>query len=258
MIKACAKCGAEKKLSKSHCIPKSFFRKAQKKSGKGQLVGISTGPEKVHYTQDTGEAYLLCPSCECWFNTRHDSFIDRVLNRMPSPQSLSDLKKPLFLREDSDKLSEFILSVFWRSSLSEHEMYDNFNLPAMASRELGDLLFDRPFEIKNKFSFCVHQLYVSIPSLPQSVVGDFVMPPGMISAASGEAGAWMFAGRGYLFTAYQPRLKNSHAQKLQCYKPGKRAFRIPKRDMLSDPVLWPILAAGLGKAYKGHTKIRRS
>lgn len=199
---------------------------------------------------------MLCADCEGWFNKEYDSFIDRVMNNMSPQQSMSGVRKPVYLQVDTDRLSKFILSVFWRSSLSENQYYNNFCPPPSVSQELGDLLFHRPSEIKKKFSFSVHRMYVAIDSLDQFVVDDFVMPPGVIDATAEHPEAWVFAARGCLFTAYWPRLTNTQAKKLQCYMPAKRAVRMPKRDVLKDPAVWPILKAGLKKGYEGHTKIR--
>ena len=254
MSKFCAKCQNATQLSASHSIPMSFFRKILKRQGGGQFVEIKIGAKKNRLIQNTGSSPILCKTCECWFNTNYDQYIDRTLNTVASPRTVGDLKKPIFLRTETNRMSQFILSVFWRASLSNDPIYERFKPPPRISKDLADLLFHRPDEIRKRFSFSVHKLHFGVSSLPPSIAEDFVMPPGIVRDSSGKSEAWRFAGRGWLFTAYCPRLSSTQVDRLQCYRPDKRVIRAPRRDVLGDPDMFEILKAGFEKDRNGHTK----
>lgn len=234
----------------------SFFRHILRRQGGGQFAEISIGARKNRLTQKTGASPILCAGCEGWFNDEFDKYIDRLLNGVSPPNSVSELKKPIFLRGETNRLSQFILSVFWRASLSDDPLFERFKPPSNITRELADLLFHRPEDTRKRFSFSVHRLHFGVSSLQPSTVEDFVMLPGVVRVSSNKPEAWKFAGRGWLFTAYCPRLSRTQSDKLQCYRPDKQVLRAPRRDVFDDPDMRAIVKAGLEKHRAGHTKIR--
>ena len=257
MTKPCAKCLREVKLSRSHSIPKSFFRHIMKGDSAGQLVSFSTGPEKVHLSQNTGSSPILCADCESWFNKNLDQPIFQALSKVVTSKSYNDVRKPVYLSVETNQLSKFILSVFWRASLSNNVLNRNFFPPDSVSRDIASSLFCEDDEINKKFSFSIYKLYTDIQSLPFSVVEKIILPPGVISVFNGYSEAWVFAGYGWYFAAYHPKLTTSQAVTKKCYRPSRNACKVSKYDIFRDPDILKILEAMIEKNRLGHTTIRR-
>ena len=258
MSKPCAKCLKEVEFSHSHSIPRSFFRHIHRLQAGGQFVQCTTGPEKTHLAQNTGASPMLCADCEGWMNKIFDKPICRALTTIPTPRSFGDLQKSIFLKVETDLLSRFILSVFWRASLSDNPMYERFKLPEEESNKLADLIFSQDGKITKQFSFSLHRLHTDIRGLDPWTAECIVMPPGIIHVFDGRSESWKFAGHGWLFQAYQPRLTTSQASKIRCYKSGNKRFRVPKLDMFEDPDINKIVGAMIDKNESGHTRVRRS
>ncbi|UWR94676.1 hypothetical protein [Phaeobacter inhibens] len=248
----CAKCKSATNLKQSHAIPLSFFRKALNRDGGGQFVEISTKNQKNKTTQNSGKHVMLCNTCEAWFNKECDQFIDRVLDN--APRLLP--KKPFFLQADTNRLSKFILSVFWRASLSGNELYQSFSIPPKILNSIEDRLFNHPEKIMRTFSFSIHRFEANMQSLDKTWVEDFVMPTVVGKHKHNWPSAWMFAGRGFLFSAYPSKLPSKSKSLVGCYEPNKSALRVPKQDCLDHPFVRRNWRAGLEKERRGFSTVK--
>ncbi|EPT8343704.1 hypothetical protein QX213_21135 [Vibrio vulnificus] len=127
MLKKCHLCCCKKELCNSHAIPDSVFRSLFRK-GSGQAVELSSKEsEPNRMSQDSWAADLLCSSCEERLNNNYDQYGLNLL-RGKVGEVKKDGEGVHFSNIDTLKFKSFILSVFWRCAISEHENYQTVDI----------------------------------------------------------------------------------------------------------------------------------
>ncbi|EHU0376614.1 hypothetical protein KY018_003463 [Vibrio cholerae] len=121
-MKKCQLCCRKRELCNSHAIPDSVFRSLFKK-GSGQAVELSSKESTPNrMSQDSWATDLLCSSCEEKLNNNYDQYGLNLL-RGKIGEVQKDSEGVHFSNIDTLKFKSFILSVFWRGAISEHENY---------------------------------------------------------------------------------------------------------------------------------------
>jgi hypothetical protein len=119
-MEICALCGEEKKLCKSHIIPKFVFDWIKKTSATGYLRQISNINKRI---QDCTKEELLCIDCETKFSRYERYFADKIFY----PYLIKDQKS----FDYDETLQKFLISVSWRLLKKDLEGFKKFQ-PEMA------------------------------------------------------------------------------------------------------------------------------
>lgn len=121
-MEKCKLCRIKSELCNSHAIPDSVFRSLFKK-GNGQAIKLSSNERSPNCkSQDSWATEQLCNSCETKLNINFDQYGLNLLRG-----KVGEIEKGSegvhFLNIDTLKFRSFVLSVFWRGAVSEHENY---------------------------------------------------------------------------------------------------------------------------------------
>lgn len=110
----CQGCGLITKLIDGHSIPDAFIRHAR---GQGSLTYIPLGgTQKIAGARSTGSHPILCSCCDGKLGNDFDKPVsDWTTGKLSAATDIMDAT-----------LAQFLASVFWRASLSEHHYYRNF------------------------------------------------------------------------------------------------------------------------------------
>lgn len=143
----CRICASTTGFIKAHVIPEAFFRELREDQVAPLLVaganreGIKRSPIGVY------DPELLCSGCESRFLQWDTYGTEKLLTRF------DDYFKPLVAggrvvaheAAEIDKLEilDFLVSVLWRASVSNHPFYDTVNLGPYEHRVLTQMLVDR-------------------------------------------------------------------------------------------------------------------
>jgi hypothetical protein len=123
----CKWCGLNRPICESHAIPNSVFRLAKREAKSSQLTLVANSAKfNGKNDQGSGAWPLLCHDCELFFKKRFDDFGLSVLHRVKGIEKHDDFI--LITSLDSKRFSLFVLSVFWRASLSEHGFYSQIRV----------------------------------------------------------------------------------------------------------------------------------
>lgn len=126
----CKLCLEDKKLVKSHIIPRSFFKVDDPKEG---YFAITSNPEEFKRRIPTGyyDEDILCLDCEKKFGP-WDTYGNEFLNRkeLPTKTLIEGNKKENYIEPDFDytKLKMFFLSVLWRGHHSKQDFFTKIRL----------------------------------------------------------------------------------------------------------------------------------
>lgn len=134
----CRHCGQEEAIKNSHIIPEWMYQDAY--NDRGQLVPIMMDNRgKVEVMQKGIREELLCPKCEVYLSVL-EGYAKGFLVSVNSGKNPKVTLEPYSDRTnrisgfDFQKVKKFILSLFYRASISKH--------PAFKSYDLGPYLHD--------------------------------------------------------------------------------------------------------------------
>lgn len=144
MIGVCKLCLKEKTILKSHIIPRSCFKKI--KRNKSQLAVIIGG--RVEKSNCNPTEYLLCADCEHFLNINYERYGVSVLR---DHKNIIKNKDHVIIKNfDYKKFYLYLISIFWRASISSEDYYASVSLSA----ELNELL--RECIIRNEIKISRH------------------------------------------------------------------------------------------------------
>ncbi|MEJ5026393.1 hypothetical protein [Brucella anthropi] len=181
-IGICAFCQQEKKLSRSHAIPNSYFRSAK---SNGQAIKYKTDGSQNSVTQASGDYPMLCAECESHFNVSYDIPIQRIIEELKTKQVLSTTDARIFSRA--------ILSIAWRSSKNETEFYQNFTLSRHDEDRIKTIFSDSSHKILSQYAVRVSKLFDHIHG-DNVNLSKIVMSPRILNNKNGVNLTFMFGG----------------------------------------------------------------
>lgn len=116
----CRRCRLLTKLVGGHSIPNAFIRHAR---GEGALKYIPLGrAQKIANARSTGSDHILCSCCDGKLGKDFDEPVfSWTTKSLPADTCIEDTT-----------LAQFLASVFWRASLSNHHYYRGFLGPMHA------------------------------------------------------------------------------------------------------------------------------
>lgn len=151
----CTFCGEMSILQQSHAIPDSIFRMILRTSG-GAAIAIPSDDRKIHRSNDTGKAYILCKNCESDFNKKWDA---------PLVNCLKILDKKIKIEGFSARqnfchhqFAQAIVGIVWRACVSESEYYIGSKISKKHTDKLKVMLYEEKGGILKNVSLSIRRL----------------------------------------------------------------------------------------------------
>lgn len=173
-MSTCKLCLKEKILCKSHSIPNSVFKKL-KSNGQAHVIDLKV-ESKVRKSQDTWVDYLFCKDCELFISSNYEKPCLEVIRRGLERPGVTFLSP--FDKYNNVKLSLFILSIFWRASLSKHPAFSNVNFGEAVEKHCRFWIKNGRVPMDIEMSFYIFELRDLSRSLFNRVaIKDMVVNP---------------------------------------------------------------------------------
>lgn len=127
----CRNCGSSGASAKSHIIPAAFFRELRVDQEHPRLLSSMPGERPKKYPIGIYEN-ILCPKCEAELSAIDSFGTTALLGKFSeyfSPVEMGS-KLTCFKSESVDRkrLLQFLISVLWRASVSEHDFFKHVRL----------------------------------------------------------------------------------------------------------------------------------
>lgn len=124
-ISICKLCDSEQNLRQSHIIPRSYFRKLKSQSGQAIEVNLNRDirPKRKNFDP---KSFLLCNDCEQYISKQYEKY---AIEYLRDSKNYSDEENYLiFSRFNFKKIYLYFLSILWRASISNHQLFDRAKL----------------------------------------------------------------------------------------------------------------------------------
>lgn len=121
----CKLCNEERELKQSHIVPRAYFRRIKQKSGQSIHVTMNDDerPKKKNFDP---KSYLLCAECEKFLSRNYEKYsIEYLRNRNNYTEEGKFL---VFSKFNFNKIYIFFISILWRASISDHEIFHNIKM----------------------------------------------------------------------------------------------------------------------------------
>jgi hypothetical protein len=201
----CFYCLQQRKLALSHAIPNAFFRDIfRENDGNAVLIPGDTG--RIHLSNNSGKAPLLCVDCEGLFNRHLDGpSINFLKSHRAQLNTLGATKQATF---ESALLARFILSVFWRGAALKSELYKHSNCKVLSKELVKSYLLDATKNPFNVASFLVRNIIDD--DLNVDFGSDYiVLPRSELVQINDRQEPYLraeFVAKGFSFETYFPKL----------------------------------------------------
>lgn len=143
----CRICAATTGFIKTHIIPEAFFRELRECQVAPLLVAGVKGELPKKSPIGVYDSELLCANCESKFGRWDDYGIERLLTRFDNYFNPLVADGRVFAHEaiEIDKLEilDFLVSILWRASVSNHPFYKTVNLGPHEHSVLTDMLIGK-------------------------------------------------------------------------------------------------------------------
>jgi hypothetical protein len=181
-IGVCAFCQQEKKLSRSHAIPNSYFRSAK---SNGQAVKYKTDNSPNSVTQASGDCPMLCAECESHFNVNFDIPLQQIIEKLDRQRTIC--------ANDARSISRAMLSVAWRASKSDAEFYQNFKLSRHHEDQIKSLFSDNSHKSLAHYAVRISRLFDHIHGNDVNLA-KIMLSPRILRNKNGVNLTFMFGG----------------------------------------------------------------
>lgn len=259
----CPYCNEEKLLCESHAMPDGFFKLISKKNN-GQLINISTDEGHIHRSQNTGKSKLLCKECEGDFNRRFDGPLVNAFKAWDKKITRQGFDARYEF--SPDKIAQALISIFWRASESQNEMYINSKVAINEKKQLLSIIKnDQTFVLEN-CSCSIHRIYDKTSEenggFSQEVISQIILPVNAYHIKWGKSQASKGFGfsvllQGFLCHLIIPKLPKTKSNKPGFLKTGNRKLHAPPYYLLNYEPLKGVLLTGYSKHIHGKSKLKK-
>jgi hypothetical protein len=247
----CWNCGKLRQLRNSHAIPNTFF-KPLARSSNGQFILLTDGPSKAERSQESGQDFLLCSSCEHIFGRKFDHPLSEEFRRIRSAFSRCERIEI----SNAGSIKSSIASIIWRVSISSSLMYKSFKIPYRLRENLYLELWCENDSERN-FSYSVQPIFDRTSrqdgGFGAKELENFLLTPKQWKIAHGFSGrqqsGWgaIFVAGGIAVTMLEPRLSAYKERQKFYLLSNDRISRIRPVDMWTVPYLREFLAYAVHK-----------
>ncbi|GAA0402490.1 hypothetical protein GCM10009133_09030 [Cocleimonas flava] len=214
----CKLCGNVEHLRKSHAIPSSFIKETLNSSGWAYTFRMENkgSPEK---TGNDIKDYLLCESCEQFLSKTYEHPFITLLKNDSVDRGKASLKKTLHghtFHFGSKKLSSihainFIISIFWRCSLLDIDLFKNFTLPDSCLEWMKEIVIENKKPESRLIGIEINTLTDSTERYSSEALNQIIVAPFMFEDHPRPIIGIIFGG--YLFKIIIPnnRINDRHS-----------------------------------------------
>jgi hypothetical protein len=253
MIGTCKLCQKYKELRNSHAIPDSIFRTIFKKD-LGKAILLTTDDHDVVYSSDSLDTQQLCDDCEKKLNHEYEVYSINLLRN-----AYKNVKRTregvCFSNVDVEKLMKFILAIYWRAAVSEHESYSGAVMNAKlfhkdGANKLRNCLLNNLDIPKSLFSVQVRRLCDSTGSWDLNILKELIVTPFSRPYGKEMKTSVNFVIEGFYISVVMPSLSNKERRQDLVLYPRGNQFVAKFIDYSSIPELVEI-------AHKTHLKVQQ-
>ena len=257
-MKICQLCRCKSELCNSHAIPDSVFRAIFKK-GNGQAIELSskkTAPNRR--SQDSWATDQLCSKCETKLNTNFDQYGLNLLRGKVGGVT-RDNDGVHFSNIDTIKFKSFILSVFWRGAISNHENYQTIDVDPQFLESIRSNLVRSTNVSKNACTVVVQRLVDSaLGGFSESNLRELVVSPfprtydvrGHIHSSI----SMIFMG--FYFEIFLHSIRTNGKVSKFALGSKKESYTAPLVEIMDIPEVLNLLLSGFDKEHKGLSNVR--
>jgi hypothetical protein len=254
----CKLCGIDRELRNSHAIPDSIFNVIFKENS-GKAILLTVDGRKIDYTSDSLDTKQLCDICEKKLNHSYEKYSINLLRN--SYRNVSKESEGInFSEVDVEKFMKFILAIYWRAAVSEHESYRGAVmheelLYKNGAEKLRLCLLENSKIPASLFSVKIRRLRdlsgsFSLQTLKNLIVTPFHRPYGKDEKVSVN-----FVIEGFYISVIMPALSDKERRKdVVLYAKGNQ-FTAGYVDALSIPELKETIRVMGLKIRMGHSNV---
>lgn len=240
----------------SHAIPRAAFTSML--AGTGNAIGIPYGDGNAHLTSDTGDAPLLCDSCEQNFNRIFDGPLVNALKSLENGILANGFRESI--ASDANQLAHAAVSIAWRICRSPAQMYSEVKLSHPHMKELDRVLRLPSDSILRNCTVRLGRLADGTPTTSggfgQELMKQFIKAPETYSLRTKSNGKldrfaidWTMFG--FLIHLIVPRLPYPKSKDFGGLKPNSTQIKAVRVDMFKYRPLKDALVAGYAAQEEG-------
>lgn len=256
----CKLCLCKGKLCNSHAIPDSLF-KTIFRSNSGKAIELSSIDEvPIKYTNDSWATEQLCEACERKLNNNYDEYNLKVLRG--KNVELTTLEDGiLFNTIKTQKVYDFIISIIWRASISEHPNYKAIKL----HKKLNEYV---RLYLNTSSSISKPQILVRGFKLIDTSKGGFtkeglrthISSPFLRNYSVNEGKSIKvicLVFLGYMFEVFINSCPEDNSYRHEFIGLDKKKYKFKFQEITNIPELFDLMVQTLSKHKANHSKIKR-
>jgi hypothetical protein len=172
----CKLCLKEKKLIKAHIYPEFFYKNlglyVTDNKGRGRIQRVIIESDKIRYDKKglpigIYDHNILCLECDNYINEEFEVYSKRILF---DEHIDSEMELGTFSNIDYTKFKLFMLSIFWRASISDK--FSGIKLPDLDEEEIRLMLINK--DAKEEDDYGVLLLYLNDPEITYEIITDVI------------------------------------------------------------------------------------
>lgn len=257
LLKKCQLCLCKSDLCNSHAIPDSIFRSLFKQ-GNGQAIELSSGefiPNKK--SQDSWSTDQLCSKCEEKLNITYDQYGLKLL-RGKIGNVTRDKDGVHFSNINSLKFKSFILSIFWRGAVSDHDSYKKIQVTPYFLERIRFCLVRTANVSKNSCTVIVRRLVDTTEggfnesNLRNIVVAPF---PRQYEVRSEFYRSISMIFLGFYFEIFDKPIRSDNKESDFILGSNKTTYITPYLEITEIPEVFDLMVSCLRKEHKGLSSV---
>ncbi|KLV09222.1 hypothetical protein ABT56_03245 [Photobacterium aquae] len=257
MLKKCQLCLCKSELCNSHAIPDSVFRSLFKQ-GNGQAIELSSGefiPNRK--SQDSWATAQLCSECEVKLNITYDQYGLNLL-RGKVGKVVRHEDGVHFSNIDSLKFKSFVLSIFWRGAVSEHENYRTIQVAPRFLELIRSSLVRKDNVSKNSCTVIVQRLMDTTEGgFDESNLRNFVVSPFPrkyeVRGQFYSSISMIFLG--FYFEIFYSPIRSSDKVSKFALGSSRTTYITPYIEITEIPEVFDLMVSSLRKEHQGLSNV---
>ena len=252
----CALCLQQKVLRKSHVLPNAVFRRIKRSQNSGQLIYLHDSEHApIGRSQKSWWEHLLCASCEHIVGG-YEAYGLSLIRESNRAQKQSD--GVTFRNHDYARFKLFLLSVLWRSAVSQQPEFSKVVLPNQC-KELArtSLLGGRPLpplRLGCKLLRMVDDTQQADGGFSYENLEHLVISPIPRFRAESPKRTYVFLFEGFLLEYFVPTVPYKQSKSRGIHNDSPIVF-VPFRSIFKIPEVVRLLVSAYGKHRHGVTRL---
>jgi hypothetical protein len=179
MNDTCLLCDEKKPLIEAHIIREFFYKNLglyePDKKGQGRIHTATIFKDEVTFNKKgipigIYDKNILCESCDNFINQEYENYSKQLLFNN-SVQLVSIINGvTTFTNIDYVKFKLFVLSIFWRASISERKEFNKMKFPNDTENLIKGMIKNKDAGSPNEFPIILYYLYA--PDMLPGIITD--------------------------------------------------------------------------------------